>query len=866
VPPDRPSFDRAELPVTVVDRPRLVARVELGATGRVTLVVGPSGSGKSVLLRQWAAAHAARSPAWVVVDEASSDAVSFARQLVGALAVGRPGFGAEARRHVELGGQRMGRPFLEALTAELARGPATTLVVEDLHHLPEAVVGELTQLAAQAPSHVHLVVASRVRPDLSLAGLRASGQLVELGAEDLAFDDGEVAAVIHQVAGLDLRADLIRRVQGRTEGWAVGVQLVAMAVRDAAARGRAGAAGERAAVAEQLARFDGAGREVAEYLAEEVVAGQPDAVRRFLRRTCVLDRLEASLCDALTGDADGQDLLDELGRRNLFLLPEGDAGWYRYHPLFAEMLRADLRGHDRQLHDDLLVRGATWHLDRGELAPGVELLLRAERWEQALDLIGANGWTFFERGDAATAIRWLEGVPVAERWRHGQAQLTLASLHRSVGNAAIADLILDEVARRNRPGNFTWVSMEVMRAGGIGWDRDPAAALADARSALDWLEAPPDEDGRRPSEPGNDWAIGPARLAGGLALTHLGRWGEAREWLERAPGIAAEYPPWLIRTLGATAQLEAIVGRLDRAEAAGRRALALEADIAPLDPTAAALAYQALGRVAYERGRLVEAAELLDEAELRSRVYRSAVEVAAVTGEQARLHLASGDHAGGLELLARWRREGEPTPPADVLGRIAAVEVQLLLALGDAHQARRTLAAAPQQGETLAVAAEVAAAAGDAALLDAVLARWAPSPRVREQIERLLWEALAADAAGHGERSQERLSAAARLAAVDGHRQVFVDGGPELAALAGAGTLPEGEGPPELSAREQEVLAHLDSRLTNPEIAAELGISTNTLKTHLRRLYRKLGVADRRGALARAGALGVTTAPRRRRR
>lgn len=818
------------------------------ARGHV-LVSGRPGAGKSVLLRQWARG---RDPASVVAVD----------------------------------GRRIRERSPAADVAELvARPPAragpTVVVVDDVHELGEPT-HVVTELVAHAPPHVRLLLASRVRSEVP-SDLGGGRGVREVCGPDLALSPDEVAALVGRASGLDLSADDVARVCRRTEGWAVAVALLAVALRDRVVR----EGGEHGGVG--LPDFDGTMRELAEYLAEEVVATQPRRLRRFLERTCVLDELSPDLCQALGGTVHDPGALDELARRDLLSwVPPGVEGRRRYHPLLAEMLRSELRGHDRRRHDDLLGRAARWHVERGELAVAIELLLRAERWEQALDLVSQGPWTLLERGEALSVLERSAHIPAVERARHGLAQLALAGLHRTIGNVDTAHLILEEVAEGQGADPVVRAGAEAMLATGVRWQAGPDLALAHSRRALDLL-APDvvarDEAGdagscRRPPTC-ESWIVGLACLARGIALCHLGQDDEARAWIATAERRAPSNPAWKARTLGATAALEALAGNLRAAERAGGEALALEEGPGSFDASATGLAYRGLARVAYEQGRPSDAAALLDELEWRARSCRSAVELAVLVTERARWCLARGDVAAGTELLARWRREGEAPPPADVLGRLAAVEVQLLLAAGDRSRARRTLAAAPQQDETFAVAAQLAAEAGDLALLAAVLERWETPGRTRDRIARLLWEAVADRASDRTAAARERFVAATALAEVDGHRQVFLDGGIELdtlvaeqvlaAGAAGGEVVADlgrrlrsasrrGEGAPALSARELVVLGHLVGGVTNLEVADQLGISPNTLKTHLRRIYRKLGVSDRWAARARAEAFGLIPA------
>jgi LuxR family maltose regulon positive regulatory protein len=869
-----------EIPPSAVDRPRLIERLDRGARERLTLVLGPSGSGKSVLLRQWAAIRPGTPTPWVRIGAHLGDGVALGRQLVASVAHHHPGFGAGPLRHLELGGERMGPSFLEAFRAELSGLPPTVLVLEDLHDLPPPLVDELGWLVQRCPPPLHLLVASRVQPPWPMSRLRAQGRLAELLAPDLALTPDESGELVARVAGVALDGEQLARLHRRTEGWVLGVHLCALAMRG----------GDVDAV---LDPARGAVELVADHLVEEVVAQQDPDVLDFLRRTSVLDRLDADICDVLTGRSDSQRVLVDLERRNLFVVGlDGRRGSFRYHPLLAQLLRDQLAAEDPAVLEALLVRAADWHLARDETGPAIEYLLRAQRWDQALDALAADGWAFYARGESTTAIRWLESVPRDVRRAHRYAEGTLITLHRLTGNCAVADRLLEERARTCVPGSRKDMGRHVLSAGGLLWGHDPAEVLGHAEVALAWLADPPPGEEAGPGQAGDVELQAACRLSGGRALHLLGRWDEARRWFEEALALSAASPAYHLRALAALARLEADAGRLETAYVTARRALKFAEEIELDDPTPLAEAHLALGQVGYERDELADAVDHLREAEAQARVSRCTVVVALAVAARAEAAMADGAHRAGLELLARWRREGDVVPrhdlPEAVAARLAGVEVRLLLALGELARARRVLGRAPHAVATAAAASQLAAAQGDLPGLDAVLRRWPASPEVRPRIQHRMWLAVLAERAGDAAGATGGTLAAVGLAQVDGHRRAFLDAGPEVVDLLdvvarrlpgtsepGAGALVElcealrSTGPAEpslppladpLSRRELEALRHLTSRLTVPEIAERMGVSTNTLKTHVKRTYRKLGVGDRRAAVEAGQALGLLRA------
>src|SRR5215510_10953397 len=314
-----------------VPRPRLVGALGDGlARGRV-LVCAPAGFGKTALLAGWARGDG-RPVAWLGLDAGDSDPARFWRYAVAALEAARPGLAG-----------RVGPPppgssdgLVTALINELAADPGpdeVLLVLDDYHLVDSGPVHEpVTFLLENLPPGLRVVVASRADPPLPLARLRARGQLAELRAAELRFTLEEAAALLGEAGGAALPAPAMAALVARTEGWAAGLQLAALSLR-----GQADPAGF-------AAEFSGSHRFVLDYLTDEVLAGQPGPVRAFLLETSVLERLSGELCDAITGRADGQAMLQEIERAGLFLVPLDEMrGWWRYRRLFADLLRARLQ-------------------------------------------------------------------------------------------------------------------------------------------------------------------------------------------------------------------------------------------------------------------------------------------------------------------------------------------------------------------------------------------------------------------------------------------------------------------------------------------------------------------------------------------
>src|SRR5690242_6464946 len=406
VPPPPPGF---------VPRPRLAQALGEGlARGRV-LVCAPAGSGKAELLAGWARSDG-RLVAWLGLDAGDSDPARFWRYVVAALDGARPGLAG-----------RVGPPppgssegLVTALINELAADPRpdeVLLVLDDYHLIDSGPVHEsVAFLLENMPPGLRIVLSGRADPALPLARLRARGQLAELRAADLRFTGEEAAALLDEAAGPGLPAAVVAALVARTEGWAAGLQLAGLSLR-----GHADAAGF-------VAAFSGSHRFVLDYLADEVLDGQPAQVRTFLLETSVLERLSGELCDAVTGRADCQAMLADVERAGLFLVPLDDVrGWWRYHHLFADLLRARLQAEQPGRVPALHRAAAGWCEEHGLADDAVRHALAAGDAGWAARLVERHVEELLGRGEGATLRRWLSALP-AQSVR-GRPRLCLAQAY-----------------------------------------------------------------------------------------------------------------------------------------------------------------------------------------------------------------------------------------------------------------------------------------------------------------------------------------------------------------------------------------------------------------------------------------------------
>jgi LuxR family transcriptional regulator, maltose regulon positive regulatory protein len=392
VPPPRPR---------VVLRPRLIERLNEGLHRRLTLVSAPAGFGKTTLISGWVAG-CQRPAAWLSLDEGDSDPTRFLSYLVAALQTIAPNIGEGV-----LGALRSPQPpptesILTALLNEISTVPdAFVLVLDDYHVIDTRAVDDaLAFLLEHLPPRMHLVVATREDPQLPLSRLRARGQLAELRAADLRFTPSEAAEFLEGVMGLSLSAEDIAALEDRTEGWIAGLQLAALSMRG------------REDVAGLIRAFAGDNRYIVDYLVEEVLQRQPERIRSFLLKTSILERLSGPLCDAVTGQEEGNARLEALERGNFFVVPLDDKRhWYRYHHLFAEVLYAHLMAEQPDLVATLHQRASGWYEHNGSVADAIRHALAAEDFERAADLVEL-AWPAMRRSrQEATLLGWLKALP-----------------------------------------------------------------------------------------------------------------------------------------------------------------------------------------------------------------------------------------------------------------------------------------------------------------------------------------------------------------------------------------------------------------------------------------------------------------------
>ena len=852
------------LPDGLVERPRLRDLLAAGARGAVTLVAAPAGWGKTVLLSSWYRTADA-SVAWLSVEPGDTDA-DFWRYVAAALGAAAAGVPAPGEEPHEI--------FLARLADTLARRPAPlVLVLDDLHHLRGPLAG-LDSLVRHTAGRLRLVIASRADPPLPLHRWRLSGDLTEIRADQLAFSLAEAAELLAR-QGLVLPADRLSDLHARAEGWPAGLRLAALAA--GAATG--GLGGEDA---------------IAEYLTREVLAGQPPEIRDALCRTSVVERMSGDLVEALTGRSDGERLLADLARANLFVLPV-DQWTYRYHGMLRDVLRRELRRREPGRLADLHRRAGRWHRERGAVIDGLRHALAAGDWRDAAEALTRH-W-------ARLVVTHRDASPAPPL--SPPAEVVRADPLVALACAA------DRLDRGDLEGVRHWLRLAERHprvAAGAGQVPLIAAALAlpDAELSADIprlrqtatdLLALAAHDARLPEGTHDDPAAGEAVHALALAAlgaAHLATDPPATSEAALADALAAadraELPCARLACASRLAVAWAVQGRLRSAERQARAALELVACPGRSHPVYRGHAHLALAFVHLERDRLPDAAAELDLAvgELDAAGPRDRCDptlAALVAIARALLARAQGDLPGSYEaLLAGRRTRGDQRPAGYLAHWLTAVEADLRVCHGEPDLARDLLAPLAAEASvpaaTALARAHLAAGEPDAALR--VLPEWASDERagLSFRLDAGLLEALAARRLGDARRATLALESVLGLAEPEGFRLVFTRSGPSVremlvehldsgtafwftvSDLCAAGRPQRQERlPPELGEpltdREITVLRYLQSILSTGEIAAELCVSVNTVKTHVRNIYRKLAVSRRRDAVRRARELHI---------
>lgn len=860
VPPPRPRL---------VPRVRLIERLDESLNCRLTLISASAGSGKTTLVSDWVTG-AGRPVAWLSLDEGDSDPARFLAYVIAALQTIAPGIGEGVLALLKTPQPPPLESILTALLNEIAAIPTGFILVLDDYHVLDAgpVDTAVGFLVEHMPPQMHLVIATREDPALPLARLRARGQLAELRVDDLRFTLAEAGGFLNQVMKLGLSSDEVAAFEARTEGWIAGLQLAAISVQ-----GREDAAGF-------IRSFTGSHRFVLDYLVEEVLSQQSEAVQAFLLRTSILDRLCGPLCDAVLTETSvsGQETLECLERANLFLVPlDRERRWYRYHHLFGDLLRARLQQTTpSESVAELHIRASDWYEANGLEIEAFGQAAAANDVERAERLIEGKGMPLQYRGALAPIFRWLTSLPESLLAARPSLRATYAAVLLGSGRTTGIEEMLQAAEQ----------SLE--RTESSDASRDLIGRLASTRSMLALSQHRIEDltvQARRALEylrPDNYPFRTTASMLLGYACQFQGDRAGARKAYTQALSLSQLSGDVINDVLVSTGlgAVEEGDNQLQLAADTYRHVLALTAEL-PLP--VASEASLGLARISYQWNDLDAADAYWRQSIPLARQLENTDRAVVCLLFLARLKMARGDLAGAAAALAEADGSAREHDFVLQMPEIAAAQVAVLLRQGE-------IAAATELAEKHDIPlsrARVLLARGDPAAALAAIEPFRRRAEERawpdEQLKAVVLEAVGRDANGEKDHALRLLGDALALAEPAGFIRLFVDEGRPMARLLREGmsqglrvdyirrllaafaadelalsarTTGHLLAEP-LSKREIEVLALIAEGLTNQEIATRLYLSLHTVKAHARNISAKLDVGNRTQAVARARTLGI---------
>jgi LuxR family maltose regulon positive regulatory protein len=860
----------------VVSRPGLFAR--LGQAPRVSQIAAPAGSGKTFLIRSWLfESGLADSAAWVTLPEGGQDAQQFWISVLDALRDTIPG--SKLVRPLTGAPELDGWAVLERLLEDLGglRDPLW-LVIDDVYELRSAeALAQLELLLIRAPAELRFVLLTRGDVRLHLHRLRLEGELADIRAADLRFTLDEARALFRG-AGVELPEPALAALVRRTEGWAAGLRLAALSLA------------QHPDPEHFAAEFSGSERTVAGYLLAEVLDHQSEPVRRLLLRTSVCERISGELAELLTGDSDGERILQDLEEAGAFVVAlDAKRSWFRYHRLFADLLQLELRRTEPAELATLHGAAARWFAAHGYLVEATRHAQAAQDWCLAAQLLAEHFLSIVLDGQGATAHELLAGFPADMVAADPELVVLTAGdelFRRSLGAAerhlARAEQEMTSVPA-DRRGRFQ-INLAIMRLTLAQRRGDLTAVIEEAHRLL----APEESaDAALPAECQDLRAL--ALVGLGTAELWALRAGEAERHLEEGAVLAHQIGrPWLEVSALAHGAWAASFRSFGLAAERYVQAIELAKEHGWADEPVVATAYAGLGAIRVWQMRLEEAEPLLEHAD---RALLGELEPAAgVVLHQASgmLELARGRECNAMTAFSAAERVAGLLVAAHPRSApMRAHLLQTLVRLGETASVEQAVAEAgeSERGEIRNAMAALRIAQGDpraaTLALAPVLSGSAPVTNLGWKSQTFLLEAIARDALGDPVAAGRALEHALDLVEPDGAVFAFLlhpapellashaRGGTAHAALIAeildliAGNKPVSpHGEPDrlrepLSASEARILRFLPTNLSAPEIAGQLSVSVNTIRTHMRHLYEKLGVHSRTEAVEQARTLGL---------
>jgi len=856
IPPPRPK---------AVQRKRLLQRLTEGVHRKLTLIAAPAGFGKTTLISEWVA-NCGYPVAWVSLDDKDSDPIRFLSYVIAALQTINSSIGAD----LETSLQSPQPPPINVMLTTVLNDIATIsdkflLVLDDYHALDNQAIDDAVGfLIDYLPPHMHLVLVTREDPQLPLSRLRARGQLMEFRAADLRFNADEAVEFLNTAMGLDLSLEHINALETRTEGWIAGLQLAALSVQG------------KSDVHEFITAFTGDNRYIVDYLVDEVLSHQPEAVREFLLQTSVLDRLSGDLCDAVTQQCDSAVLLENLERNNLFVIPLDDKRiWFRYHHLFVDVLRAHLKIENPDIIPTLHQQASGWYEKNGFEIEAFQHAAAGNDIDRAESIIVGSRIPIYFRGAVRPVLNWLTSLSpsimndrpslwVMYGWTLMIAHQN-AEVESKLQSAAIvlAGNVQDENSR-DLVGSIA--ALRAMLAANI-YDTDKI--IQQSHQALEYLHTD------------NMYIRAVVLRSLAIAYQFRGERDLARKTYQEAIIMSEASNNLFVNILCTTGlgMIQLSDNELYNAEASYQHVLNLVGD--SNQPITCA-AFFGLAQINYQWDKLDKAREYGEHSVHLSK--QIDVIDSSVSGEifLGKLQLAQGNIDEASSIFSRAEQQIYQNNFVKQIPAIISARVRLQLHLGNITEAERLL----ETHDLPLSKARVCLAQDDAPAALSILASYRQHIEAQnlqdERLNIMVLQSLAYHQNGDLSQAIETITAVLQITAPEGFIRLFLDEGLPMLKLLND-TRPYGIVPAyvdtliaafesetiddqnlgsqpliePLSDRELEVLQLVADGLSNREIGARLYLALSTVKGHNRNIYGKLGVKRRTEAVARARELGL---------
>lgn len=902
------------VPQELVSRPRLIEHLASGIHRKLTLVSAPAGFGKTTLLSEWIGqktgprSHTQPPFAWLSLDRDDNDPARFWTYVIASLQTIRPDLGESCLRLLQSPSQVPIDSILTTLINDIATKLETFVLALDDYHLIESqsIHEAMTFLLNHLPPNAHMVIAGRADPPLPLAGLRGRGQLNEMRTADLRFTSEEATAFFKQSMALDLSDEDITALENRTEGWIASLQMAGMSMQG------------RDDITGFINDFSGTHHYIMDYLTEEVLQRQEEIIRTFLLQTSILDRLSGPLCNFIVDQEDCQETLEQLASANLFIVSlDDERGWFRYHQLFADLLRNQLKKTHPDLLPGLHKRASQWFENEGMMAEAVHHALETQDYERAADLIESIAVPLISESRLSAPREWLAKLPSELILTRPWLCVSLASVHLTAGEFDVAEEFLktaESLVINQKDTKFLKSEQDYARIRGqmialratlTSVKGDTANTIELCQQALE--ELPEDQPTAR------------CLLTWNLGTAHWikGELSSACRYLDEAIELSQSTDNFFLALvcLGYKADIQAKQGQLHEAAATDRRAIELGTEWGGGDPLpATSFAYISMAQVLYQWNKVDEAMVHLKRGiELSREGADSIVAMMAFPG-LALLNKIQDTQSAVSQTLDQAKRIASATHNLVISNMVNAWVARLALARGDLPTAERwaesresddlSLNHIPDARQEFAylTLVRVHMARGSSEEIQIILERlryWAEAEeRTSSVIEILILQSIALHALGKTDLAVQTVEHALSLAEPENYVRIFIDEGKPMQELLRLVALHDGSSnyvrelikafksstpvDPEtigslktersafapkvpypsiisrpLSARELEVLRLMAAGATSQGIADELFLSVGTVKKHTENIYSKLGVHKRMLAVTLAQELGL---------